>query len=286
MRLVKCLLMLLFSCLIISCSLIKTSYNNAPALSIWWLDDYFNFNSAQNLVLKPALQKLHAWHRKTQLPQVIVLMQDIQTSLANNNIGATEACEKIDKVKSIAQILQVESIPIIIEMAPLLSDKQLQYFQQQLVKRTEKWKADWWQETKEEQLAARLEKTQDFAENLYGDLSESQIDLLKQSLAEMRLNPVTRYSEIQRRNEDAYQILKQLQNQSLTQEEKAHLVKAGFERMQKSPDQAYVAYVDVMTKHTCKMIAELHASTTVKQKLHAKNWLEDYIMQFINLQTT
>ena len=125
MRLVKCLLILLFSCLIISCSLIKTSYNNAPALSIWWLDDYFNFNSAQNLVLKPALQKLHAWHRKTQLPQMIVLMQDIQTSLANNKISATEACEKIDKVKLTVQTLQIESIPISIEMAPLLSDKQL-----------------------------------------------------------------------------------------------------------------------------------------------------------------
>jgi hypothetical protein len=73
--------------------------------------------------------------------------------------------------------------------------------------------------------------------------------------------------------------------QVLTKDEKTQLVKAGFARIQKSPNQDYQTYADNLTKHTCETISNLHASTTAKQKLHAKNWLQDYIDQMMALQT-
>ena len=284
MRNYKYCLIVVFSCLTLSCSLIKTTYNNAPALTIWWLDDYFNFTPAQNLVLKPALKNLHDWHRQSQLPIYLSLLQELQQSLAKDQISATEACEKIDAIKLSIHTLQTESIPIIIEMAPLLSDTQLKNFQQQLVKRTEKWNQEWWQDSKQEQLKVRLEKTQDFAEKIVGDLSDAQLSQLKQSLEQSDINPAISYTEIERRNDDAFNILKALQNQTLSIDEKTQLIKAGFARTQKSPNQEYQTYADNLTKHTCETIASLHASTTPKQKLHAKNWLQDYVDQIAALK--
>lgn len=284
MRLAKCIVIILILSLISSCSLVKTSYNNAPALVIWWLDDYFNFSQAQNLVLKPSLQKLHNWHRQSQLASYITLLQDIEISLAKEQISARESCEKLDAIRFNIRTVQLESIPIIIEIAPLLSDKQLQRFQQKLEKRSEKWKAEWWQESKQEQLEARLEKTEDFAEKVYGRLSEAQLIELKQRLTQADINPEISYKEILRRNDDAFKILTALQNQSLSNEEKSQLVKAGFDRIQKSPNQTYETYADNLANHTCEIIADLHASTSAKQKLHAKNWLQDYIVQLTALQ--
>jgi Family of unknown function (DUF6279) len=286
MRLKKHLLIVFLSCFIISCSLIKTGYNNAPTLVLWWLDDYFSFSQSQNLALKPSLQKLHNWHRQNQLSSYITQLQDMQTSLAKEQISAAEACQKIDAIKQSIHVLQVESIPIIIEMAPLLSNQQLNRFQSKLQERTKKWKADWWQETKAEQLAIRLEKTEDFAEKMYGDLSDTQLMLLKQRLEQAAINPAISYKEIQRRNEDAFKILSALQNQTLSLEEKSLLVKNGFDRIQKSPNQDYQTYADKLSNHTCETIENLHASTTPKQKLHAKNWLQDYINQINALITT
>ena len=286
MRLKKHLFIIFVCSLIISCSLVKTTYNNAPALTIWWLDDYFNFRQTQNAILKPALQNLHKWHRQNQLPTYITQLQDMQTSLANDQISVDETCKKLATIRSSIQTLQIESIPIIIEMAPLLSDKQLNRFQKKLVERAEKWKDEWWQDSKEEQLAARLEKTQDFAEKMYGDLNDTQLTLLKQRLEQAAINPATSYKEIQRRNDDAFNILSALQNHSLTTEEKSQLVKTGFDRIQKSPNQEYQTYADKMTNYTCETMASLHASTTPQQKLHAKNWLQDYIDQTIALKTT
>ena len=286
MRSAKYFFMVLIVSLVASCSLIKTSYNNAPALTIWWLDDYFNFTQTQNATLKPALQSLHKWHRQSQLPKYIAQLQDMQISLDSPQISVNEACEKIDAIKISIHTLQIETIPIIIEMAPLLSDKQLNRFQQKLEKRAEKWRNDWWQETKEEQLAARLEKTQDFAEKMYGDLNDAQLTLLKQRLEQATINPAISYKEIQRRNDDAFNILSALQNPALTLEEKSQLLNAGFDRIQKSPNQEYQTYADKMTNYTCKTMASLHASTTPQQKLHAKNWLQDYIDQTTALKTT
>lgn len=64
------------------CSLIKTVYSNAPEAMHWWLDGYFNFTQPQNAVLKPALHKLHDWHRQTQLPLYIKFLQQAQHDLS------------------------------------------------------------------------------------------------------------------------------------------------------------------------------------------------------------
>lgn len=285
MHLKKYLLAAIFSCLIISCSLVKTSYNNAPTLVIWWLDDYFSFTQAQNLALKPSLQNLHNWHRQNQLLSYSTQLQNIQTSLGNEQINAIEVCEKLDLIRTSTRTLQVESIPIMIEMAPLLSDKQMQRFERKLTERAEKWKEEWWQESKVKQLDARLEKTQDFAEKMYGGLNDAQLTQLKQRLEQADINPAISHKEIQRRNDDAFTILKALQNQALTTDEKTQLVKAGFNRLQKSPNQDYQSYADKMTNYTCETMANLHASTNAKQKLHAKNWLQDYMNLITALQT-
>ena len=283
MRSIKYFFILALACLIISCGLVKTAYNNAPALTAWWLDDYFDFRTEQNTILKPALQDLHNWHRKNELPHYVALLNEIKGDFSQD-LNADTTCQRIEAIKSNAHSLQIQSIPIIVEMAGTLTEKQLQHFKEKLEKRTEKWKEDWWQETKEEQLSVRLEKSSDLAEKVYGDLSETQINLLKERLAQSHVNPAISYAEILRRNEDALGILKALQNRALTTEEKFKLVNAGFERMQNSPNQPYEDYANKITQQTCETIASLHASTTAKQRLHARNWLDDYISQLNNLQ--
>jgi hypothetical protein len=285
MHLKKYLLAALFLCLIAGCSLVKTGYNNSPTLVIWWLDDYFSFTQTQNLALKTSLQNLHNWHRQNQLPSYLTQLQDIQSSVANQQVSEKEACKKLDLIRTSIRTLQVESIPIIIETAPTLSDKQMQRFEQKLAERAEKWKDEWWQDSKQKQLDARLEKTEDFAEKMYGGLSDAQLTLLKQRLEQAYFNPAISHKEILRRNNDAFNILTALQNPSLTIDEKTQLVKAGFGRLYNSPNQEYQRYADKLTNHTCETMASLHASTNAQQKLHAKNWLQDYINQITALQT-
>ncbi len=284
MRTIKNFFILALALAIISCSLVKTAYNNAPALIAWRLDDYFNFSDAQKAKLKPALKDLHAWHRKNELPRYVSFLNELNNDFSHE-VSAQTACQRIESIKSNAQTLQTKIVPIIVDIGETLSEKQLQHFQQRLEKRNEEWKEEWWQETVKEQQEARLDKSKDFAEKVYGDLDEKQINILKQSIAKNNFDPALVYSEILRRDEDALNILKALRNPALSSEEKSQLVRAGFERMQNSPNQAYQAHIDNITQQTCETIASLHATTNAKQRLHAQQWVEDYKAQFSTLQS-
>lgn len=94
MRLTKYLFILISACLIISCGLVKAAYNNTPALTAWWVDDYFDFTSAQNIKLKSALQNLHDWHRKNELPHYEALLNEIRSDLSRDNLTVDKGLPK------------------------------------------------------------------------------------------------------------------------------------------------------------------------------------------------
>ncbi len=287
MRYIQLVFVLLLACSINSCALVKTAYNNAPQALSWWLDHYFDFTRAQKAALNPALHRLHDWHRQQQLPTYVMQLQDIQNSLSQPQITPSLVCEKLDELSASFNQIRIESIPTMIEMAPLLSNQQLQYFEHKLDDRANDWKDDWWQDSPQEQLAVRLEKMQDYAEKIYGRLNQSQLDMLKLKLNEIPFKPALSYAEILRRHNDAKHIIGLLQSPSssaeLSFEDKSQLIKAGFERLTNSPNADYQRYADQHKQNICNTIAELHASTDSKQKQHAQNWLENYIVQFSQL---
>jgi hypothetical protein len=283
MRFIKFILIITLLGLTNSCGFVKTAYNNSPAVASWWLDDYFDFTSSQKAVLKPALHQLHDWHRQRQLPEYVAMLQGLQRNVMQDQISAGLACEKIAQIKRSVSEFQLASIPAVIAIAPLLSESQLQYLQKKLEKRARKWQSEWVQDSQGELATVRLEKIEDLAEKIYGDLEDSQRLLLKQDLAVATINPTIRYAEIVRRQEDVHQILTALKNESLSTELQYQRVKAGFERLQTSPNQRYVAYADQVIQHSCEMIAHLHSTSNAKQKQHASDFLEKYRLAFADL---
>ena len=280
MRITKLIVIFLLAISIVSCSLVKTAYNNAPEAMQWWLDDYFDFTESQNKKLKPALHALHDWHRQTQLPLYVEMLKKIQSHLTKAEIQSSTVCESMKSMQDLMQNIQLETSSTIVEIAPLLSDKQLSYFQKMLQKRTVKWKAEWLQETQEKRIEARLDKTIDYAETVYGGLNKTQKNMLKQKLLASNYKPEVRYTEILRRNKDVLQIVTSLKQGNLDQEQKQTLLKQGFERLRNSPNLMYQHYANQVKQSSCDMIADLHATTDLKQKEHAKAWLENLITAF------
>lgn len=268
-----------FACALTGCGFVKTFYNNAPEIMAWWLDDYFDFTADQKAMLKPALTRIHTWHRQHQLPEEIATLKSLKLAVSNDRISPTEVCVQIDQFKIRLNTLQAAFIPVISEIAPSLSDAQLSYLKQKLNQRAEKWKSEWWQETPAEQIDARLEKTVEFAEKVYGNVSAAQRDLIKQKLLANPTKPALVYSEIRRRNQDIIQLIIALRNHELHPAQKQALIEAGFARLQASPNAEYQSHANLLTQRTCETIAELHTSTSRLQKEHASAWIGDITNQ-------
>lgn len=269
-----------FCCLFASCSLVSTVYQNAPEMTRWWLDGYFDFTKAQKSILSPALQQVHAWHRQQQLPHIIAELKSVQKAVSQDNLSPAQACQAVEATKHQFYQLQSAFIPTIIQIAPTLSDQQLDYLQSKLDKRVQKWKKEWWQDSKEAQIAARLERFVDYAEKVYGKLSGQQIALIEQALAQHPARPELIYAEITRRNQDVETILRLLRDASLNTSQQQTLIADGFARLQRSPNESYQQYATAATLDTCETISKLHANTTEQQKKHAVDWFEKYIKQF------
>ncbi|HEY0561754.1 MAG TPA: DUF6279 family lipoprotein [Methylophilus sp.] len=286
MRFLQCIVMVLIACSLNSCGLINTAYNNAPSLVSWWLDDYLDFSPAQTALLNPALITLHDWHRQTQLPLYVSLLQDLQGTLAQAQFTPEVACDKLDQMKSGFTTLQLQSVPIMLTMAPLITEQQHTYLQKKLAERTQKWKKEWWPASTEDQIEVRVEKAVDIAEKVYGGLSDAQRSMLALGIKNSGIQPELTYREILRRNQDIQQAIRALQDTTLSTMQKSQHIQEGFARFQHSPDPVYAAYAEQNKQRTCELIAEFHQHTNTQQKQHAQNWLAGYIGQFSALAIT
>ena len=68
-HLILSLLLLLLS----GCSVITVAYNNVDMAIRWIASDYFDFNTHQQAKFDKDLQRVHAWHRKEELPKYALL---------------------------------------------------------------------------------------------------------------------------------------------------------------------------------------------------------------------
>ena len=67
------LLLPLLLLLLSGCSVVTVAYNNVDMAIRWVVSDYFDFNTHQQVQFDRDLQRVHAWHRREELPKYAML---------------------------------------------------------------------------------------------------------------------------------------------------------------------------------------------------------------------
>ena len=62
----------------ISCSTTKIAYNFADVLVLNWFESYFDFRESQRLDLEKKVERFFEWHRKSELPKVVVFLEEFK----------------------------------------------------------------------------------------------------------------------------------------------------------------------------------------------------------------
>ena len=62
----------------VSCSMTKISYHYAGFFALNWFESYVDINETQRLDFKKKVEKILAWHRKSELPKVVLFLEDIK----------------------------------------------------------------------------------------------------------------------------------------------------------------------------------------------------------------
>lgn len=268
-------LLALLITLLSGCSAAKLGYNNAPSLTYWWLDSYFDFDSAQTPRVRAELDQLHQWHRTTELPAYAGALAQWQRA-ALTDLSGEQVCTLVDGVRPRLSALLDQAEPTLAALAPTLKADQLEHLARQFDKRNQKWREEWIDGSPAERQARRLKQLTERAEMLYGRLENAQRTVLTASMTSSVFDARQTYRETLRRQQDTLQTLRLIQTEPLSEIRRVAELRALLARNLTSPDSSYRAYREQATRVNCQAFADLHNSTTAAQRLKAVAVLKGY----------
>ncbi len=290
-RLPRIIAVLALTGVLVACSAVKTLYSQAPDLAYWYLDGYVDFNGAQSLQVKTGLSKVQAWHRQTQLPAYIDILQKLQERIPSN-ITALEACEVVAEVRGKLLTVSSQMEPTAVAVVTTISASQLQQMESRFAKNNAEYREDFIEGTAQDKRSKRLKKAVKRAEMLYGELQEEQLAAIAQSIDRSRFNPVLAFGEWQRRQQDVLRTVRSLSaslpasstSANQTAPEKIRqAIRSLIDRSAESPDSAYRSYAKSLTEQSCQNFADFHNKTTPAQRKKAVETLKGYEQDFRTL---
>ncbi|MBS7806169.1 DUF6279 family lipoprotein [Variovorax sp. PCZ-1] len=261
--------------LLTACSAVKLAYNQAPDLTYWWLDAYFDFNEQQTPKVRDELSKLFAWHRANELPKTADLLAQVGQVMPGE-INAGQACRFYDQGRNLFDNVSNRALPALAELAPTITPSQIDHLKRKYAKNAEEFNRDYIQGTPASREAKRLKQSVDRSEMLYGKLEEPQIAAIKQALSTSSFDAAYSLKERERRQKELIELLSNLAAAKASPATSQHALRAYIQRAWESPDPAYRAYVQRLTQQACQSFASVHASTTPAQRANAVKVLKGY----------
>lgn len=266
---------LLVCSLLGACGTARLAYNNAPMLTFWWLDAYFDFDADQAVRMRADLQTVHQWHRKEELPLIAAELGHLKAR-ALQNATSEQTCKLAADVQARATSALERLLPAIAAVAPTLTEAQLQQVEREYAKRNRKWREDFLEGSAEDRLDHRVSLLADRAESFYGGLRTEQRNWLSQQIAGTDYDGQIQYREMLRRQNDALQVLRQLRSSKATPAQSQLALQGVLERTTVSPDAAYRQYLARLLAQGCATMTELHNGMTPQQRGKLLKSLQGY----------
>ena len=162
-----CKIWLLCSLLLLSaCSSTTFIYNRLDFILPWYLDDYAQLNSEQDIYLEELISPFLAWHRSEELPRYLLILEQIDSSL-ERQLGPDDVADIAAQLEAAWYRLEGEALDWLLDLGAKLSDEQVQDFLEELQEQQSEY---------EKKYLKRPEE--DFREDSYDSLLDSMQDYL------------------------------------------------------------------------------------------------------------
>lgn len=267
-----------------ACSAVKTAYNQAPTLAYFYLDGYMDFNDTQSVQVKAELTQFQAWHRQTQLPGYIDLLQKMQQQMLQD-LTAAQACDVYADIRQKALALADHAEPAAASLATNFTQKQLDAMQRKFAKGNTTWREDYLDGSPKDLFDKRQKSAVKRADMLYGSVNDKQRTLIGIQIEKSQFRAAQSYAERQRRQKEVLQTLARITASPQDAAAAQNDMRALLTRTVTSPDVAYRTYLESITQEGCAHFAALHNSTSTEQRKNAVQVLAAYAQDFKTLAT-
>ena len=257
------------------CSLVKVGYGQAGSFAFRWLDGYVDFNDAQSLRVRSALDEFFAWHRRTQLPDYAEVLARAQAEVVAD-VTPERMCTWAGEFRSRVDAALGHALPTMVEVLPTLTSAQLGNVEKRYRERNEEYRDDFLQRDPAKRRREAVRREIERAEQLYGKLDESQRDLVAKSVAASPYDADASYAERLRRQQDALAMMKKVSAGGVARDEAETQIRAYVQRLDRSPREAYRDYSERLVAYNCAFASTLHNATSTAQRKAAAKKLRGY----------
>jgi len=265
----------LVAAMLAGCSMIQLGYGQLDAIVFRWLDRYVEFDDAQSLRARTALDEALAWHRRTQLPDYARLLARAEAEVADD-ATPEQMCAWASEIRGRLDPILQQLAPAITDVALTLSPAQFASIEKRFAETNDEFRDEYLLRNPQRRQRATVNREIDRAEMLYGKLDETQRALVVDSVRSSPYSAEVVDAERRTRQRDTLAFLRRLRETKPARDEALVQVRAFLRTVDNSPRDAYRAYVARYVAHNCALASALHNSATAAQRSEAAKRLAGY----------
>ena len=268
-----------------ACSAIRLGYGQVPMLAYRWLDGWVDFDDAQEAKVREALEAMHRWHRRTQLPDSAQWLEKTAAEMPRGDITGDEVCRSAKDLEARWFALVDHLSPAAAELAASLTDAQLAHLQKRFDEGMKKYRDEHGKGDAKAREKASLERSVSRSETFYGSLDEPQKALLAQAAKTPLWEPEVVIAERKQRVRELVEIIKDGRRAAQEGPRDEALAKLRVSLREwagqgvQSPRADYRAFQKRMQEASCALTAQVHnaGGPAVRQAARAKleGWAAD-----------
>ena len=254
---------------------VKIGYGQGSPIAFRWLDSYVDFNDAQSLRVRTALDDWFAWHRRTQLVDYADLLARAQAELA---APATpeRMCAWARDIRARIDTGFERAAPVLAEVLPTLTPQQISNIEKKYAEKNDEYRDDFLAREPAKRRKAAIRREVERAEMFYGSLDDAQRTYVAHAVARSPFDGELAYSERLRRQQDVLAMMRRLAANRAAPAEADAEIRAYVQRLDHSPREHYRRYTETLIEYNCRFAAGLHNLTTAEQRRKAAQKLKDY----------
>lgn len=262
--------------LLAACSSFRFAYNQGDTLLYWWLNAYLDLDSEQANAVKKDIDEVFAWHRKTQLPDYVQVLQKAQRQLAANPTQADLIADYRD-IQRRGKELLLRVAPELADLALTVKPDQIEQMEKKFEKNNRDFRKKFLSD-EDDRRKARYKKSVEQFEQWFGDFTSAQEQQIRR-LSDARPNDSRLwFDERLRRQQVISSVLRKIMQEKPSRDAATAMIRKAindeFARFESGERKAaFDAYLDGTTRYTLDVIR----MTTPEQKAHAYKRMQGWI---------
>jgi len=254
---------------------IRIGYGQGSPLAFRWLDGYVDFNDAQSLRVRAALDDWFAWHRRTQLPDYADFLARVETAVLVDTTPE-QMCAWAVELRARVDVSLERARPVLAEVLPTLTLQQIANIERKYAEANKEYRAEFVQSSPTRRRHAAIEREIERFEKFYGPLDDAQRERVARGVAESPRDAEASYAERLRRQQDALAVLRRLAAAGATRAEADAEIQAYLQRLDRSPREDHRRYAERLSEFNCSFAASLHNATSGEQRREAAKRFKAY----------